>query len=153
MKEENLNYEYDGLRQSEPSNDVEEFNPETFGNNALAQVMDTCDVINKGVTTVADTVKYIANVNYEISKLDHQLEAFIAQTRSNLERFKTAMPVLERQLNNISGRIDRITDNIIMNTQAATLTEDAVKKHQLLIELLTNTNDSFNNMLVKMLAL
>lgn len=131
----------------------EVFDPATFGNNELTQIIDACDVISKSVTTVADTVKHIANIQYEIKKLDQQLEMFITTTNANLERFKTAIPVLDKQLTNISSRIDRITDSIILNTQTDTLTEDGVKKHQLLIELLSNTNDSFNNMLVRILAL
>lgn len=134
-------------------NSCEVFDPATFGNNELTQIIDACDVISKSVTTVADTVKHIANIQYEIKKLDQQLEMFITTTNANLERFKTAIPVLDRQLTNISSRIDRITDSIIQNTQTETLTEDGVKKHQLLIELLSNTNDSFNNMLVRILAL
>lgn len=134
-------------------NDYELLDPATFGEKELTQIVDVCDVINRSVTTVSDTMKHIANINFEIKKLDHQLEMFITSTNANLERFKTAIPVLDKQLTNISPRIDRITDSIIQNTQAETLTEDGVKKHQLLIELLSSTNDSFNNMLVRILSL
>lgn len=93
------------------------------------------------------------DVKLQIRKLDTQLEVFIVQTRSNLDRFKTAMPVLEKQLNSISARIDRITDSILTNTVANEVNENVLKKHQILLDLLANTNDCFNNMLMRILSL
>lgn len=130
-----------------------DFNPALFAEVEVAQIVAVCDTVCKSVTTVAETVKYIADVKLEISKLDHQLDAFIAQTNANLERFKTMAPLLDRQLTNISHRIDKITDNIIEQTKTADLSKDGMEKHKMLIDLLSTASDSFNNMLIRMLAL
>lgn len=134
-------------------NNVEAFNPETFGERAMEQMSDACDVISMSVTSVSDAIKHVADVRYQIAQLDHQLDQFIAQTNANLERFKTVIPVLDRQLTNISARIDHITDTVLQNTQGGEITEDSVKKHQMLLDLLSSTNDSFNNMLMRILSL
>lgn len=124
-----------------------------FADKTADTVGEACRTISGITCTISDTVKHIHNVKLEIKRLDTQLEAFIVQSQNNLERFKAAIPVLQQQLNNISSRIDRITDSILNNTTDQELTEDAVKKHHLLLDLLASTNDSFNNMLMRVIAL
>ena len=137
----------------ETANANELIDPTSFGNPELEQIMAVCNIIGDTVCTVAQTVQHIANIKLQIKELDARLEAFIAQTSANLERFKTAMPVLEGQLNNISSRLDRITDSIIAQTQNSEMSEDLMKKHSMMLDLLESTNNSFNNMLMRILAL
>lgn len=124
-----------------------------FGNPEIAVIENVIMLANNVVTSVTDVIKYTQDIKLQIKQLDVQLEKFIIETKSDLERFKSAIPVLEHQLNNISARIDRITDSIIANTEINDMNESTLKKHQLLLDLLANTNDSFNNMLVRILSL
>lgn len=156
-------YNYSFMENMESKNSMPSFkvtkstnevmDPSSFGNTELSQILDVCNIINNSVCTVAQTVQYIADIKVQIKELDAQLEAFLAQTSANLERFKTAMPVLEGQLNNISNRLDRITDSILTQTQNSEMSEDLMKKHSMMLDLLESTNNSFNNMLMRILAL
>lgn len=127
--------------------------PLAFGNAQIAVIENVVNLANNVVTSVTEIIKYTQDIKVQIKQLDIQLETFIVQTKSDLERFKSAIPILEHQLNTISARIDRITDSIITNTEANDMNDSTLKKHQLLLDLLASTNDSFNNMLVRILSL
>ena len=88
----------------------------------------------------------------EIAKLETQLDKFIVESNNNVERFKSAMPVLDGQLNRISGQIDRIIDALI-ETTTTSLDKKDLKRYSLLLEMLTSVKDSFNSILTKILTL
>lgn len=73
-------------------------------------------------------------------------------TNFKLERFRAAMPVLEKQLTSVSNRIDKITDSMITNVMDAK-DDLSIKKHEMLLSMLTDANNSFNNMLTKLINL
>lgn len=126
----------------------------SFGLSEVNLVETVCNTVNQVTCTITDAVKYVQNVKLEIKRLDTQLEQFITSTNANLERFKSAMPVLENQLNRISARIDRITETILLNTEKTQeIDNDTLKKHEMLLDLLESANNSFNNMLMRLLAL
>ena len=129
--------------------------------NQVAPIIDTVDdvamqiaaavnVVNNVTTSVTDTIKYIADVKVQLKRLDTELEAFIVQTNANLDRFKSAIPMLEKQLDKASNRIDKITDEALLHAKNCNMTEE-VKKHSLMIEMLSSANDSFNNLLMRIL--
>lgn len=131
--------------------------------NQVAPIIDTVDdvamqiaaavnVVNNVTTSVTDTIKYIADVKVQLKRLDAELEAFIVQTNANLDRFKSAIPMLEKQLDKASNRIDKITDEALLHAKNCNMTEE-VKKHSLMIEILSSANDSFNNLLMRILSL
>lgn len=117
------------------------------------QVASAVDVINNVTTSVTDTIKYIADVKVQLARLDNELEQFLAQTNANLERFKAAIPMLEKQLDKASDRIDRITDTALMHANNSEMSDDALKKHSLMIDMLESANESFNNLLMRILSL
>lgn len=123
----------------------------TFGNAELQNLNQVCDTVSKVTCTIAEAVKYVENVKLEIKRLDAQMQFFIAQTKANVEKFKTAMPVFESQLNNLSRQIDKITDAIIDNTRGSNMTKTDMQKQELLLNMLANVNDNFNNLLAKIL--
>ena len=131
--------------------------------NQVAPIIDTVDdvamqiaaavnVVNNVTTSVTDTIKYIADVKVQLKRLDTELEAFIVQTNANLDRFKSAIPMLEKQLDKASNRIDKITDEALLHAKNCNMTEE-VKKHSRMIEMLSSANDSFNNLLMRILSL
>lgn len=116
------------------------------------QIAAAVNVVNNVTTSVTDTIKYIADVKVQMKRLDTELEAFIVQTNANLDRFKSAIPMLEKQLDKASNRIDKITDEALLHAKNCNMTEE-VKKHSLMIEMLSSANDSFNNLLMRILSL
>lgn len=137
---------------SEEFDDYEEMSPMDFANNAMQRVSNIMDRATDITCTFAQVMNSANEMKLEIARLDNQLDAFIAQTDANLERFKRAAPILEKQLENASARIDRITDKILSNSDSD-LTPESLKKQSILIDMMTQANDSFNNMVIKLLTL
>ncbi len=120
---------------------------------AVASKMENAlTLVNSAACTIQDTVQIIANVKYDIAKLDHDLDMFIAESNTRLEKFKSAMPVLEKQLTKISDRIDNITNVMLTNIMNPN-DPNSVQKHSQMMDMLEGANDSFNNMLVKLITL
>lgn len=115
-------------------------------------IVATLSAVNNAITSVANTVQYAQMVKLEIARLETQLDQFIIQSNNNLERFKSAMPVLEGQLNRISARIDKITD-CLLETTSSSLEEKDLKRYSMQMDLLSSVNESFSSLLTKMLSL
>ncbi len=115
-------------------------------------IVATLSAVNNAITSVANTVQYAQAVKLEIARLETQLDQFIIQSNNNLERFKSAMPVLEGQLNRISARIDKITD-CLLETTSSSLEEKDLKRYSMQMDLLSSVNESFSSLLTKMLSL
>ena len=132
--------------------DYEELSPMEFANTAMQRVSNIMDRVTDISCSFAQVMSSANEMKMEIARLDHQLDAFIAQTNANLERFKRAAPILEKQLENASARIDRITDKILSNSDSD-LSPESLQKQSVLIDMMTQANDSFNNMVMKLLTL
>ena len=117
------------------------------------QIAAAVNVVNNVTTSVTDTIKYIADVKVQLKRLDTELEAFIVQTNANLDRFKSAIPMLKKLLDKAASRIDKITVEALLHAKNCNMTEEELKKHSLMIEMLSSANDSFNNLLMRILSL
>lgn len=111
-------------------------------NNSLLLLDNISDNLNNSVQIISDTV-------YRISQLDHQLDAMLAQMDVDLEKYKAIVPIVERQLNNISERIDRITDSLLARQEG--LSESDLQQKSMLLDMLSQANESFNNMIMRLL--
>lgn len=149
---ESLKENLPAVTNEEEFDDYEEMSPMEFANNAMQRVSNIMDRATDITCTFAQVMNSANEMKMEIARLDHQLDAFIAQTDANLERFKRAAPILEKQLENASARIDRITDKILSNSDSD-LTPESLQKQSILIDMMTQANDSFNNMVMKLLTL
>lgn len=123
-----------------------------FGTDIVNRIDNSYQMIASITTSVTDMVKYTQKIKYDIAKLDHELDKFIVSSNTSLEKFKSAMPVLESQLTRISNRIDMITNVMLQNVMNAKDPE-SIQKHEKMMEMLTEANNSFNNMLVKLIGL
>ncbi len=121
-------------------------------NVVATKVENALTVINSVGCTIKDTVQIIETVKYDIAKLDHDLDMFLAESNTRLEKFKLAMPILEKQLTLISNRIDNITNTMLTNVMDPK-DPNSVQKHSQMMDMLNSANDSFNNMLVKLITL
>ena len=97
-----------------------------------------------------ETVQALANMNVEIERMDHQLEAFMAETGAKLEKFKVQAPIMETMLDKASDRLDKITEKVLALSDDST-DEIKMKRQQQLMEQLNKANDNFNNMIMKLM--
>lgn len=126
--------------------------PEEFGNGAMQAVDDSLQFLNNTVTSVREFAMTCQKVKLEVAKMDHDLDIFIQQSNSNLARFQSALPVLDSKLTAISERIDHITDKMLDNAMDAD-SEASIQRHRQMLDMLTMANESFNNMLAKLISL
>jgi len=114
-------------------------------NNMLAMVTNTA-------TSLADTAVAIKQANLEMARLETQLDMFICNAQTNLEKFKSTIPMLERQLDRAADRIEKITDKILDKTDES-LTDENLQKQSMLLDALNQHNQTFNNILMKLITM
>ena len=124
------------------------------------QIFNECTDRVNNVLTLASAVsgdvtkmaQIASDLKREIALMDHQLEAFIVDKRCNLEKFKKVVPIIERQLDRVSDRMDIITIQL-MNSNFGALDANSIKQRELLINMLIQQSENFNNMIVKLLSI
>jgi len=129
-----------------------ESNPQASVNNALMKIDSVCNLVNNVTSTFSDTLCAINNTKMEITKMEHALEKYINDSQVSLEKFKSVAPILSAQLENASKRIDKITDTILSSSNNE-LTEENLRKQSALVDLLNASNNTFNNLLVKLITI
>jgi len=127
-------------------------NPEERVNNALSKIDSVCGLVGNLSSSFSETALAIANTKTEIARLENELDRFIAESQVSLEKFKAVAPILSTQLENASKRIDKITDTILSSSNDS-LSEESLKKQNALVDLLNTSNDTFNNLLVKLITI
>lgn len=132
--------------------DDREFDPQSFGNGALQTIDHSMEIFNSVTSSVKECVLASQNVKMEIARMEHDLDKFIVQSDNQLEKFKSALPVLDAQLTRVSERIDRITDRMLDHDMDAS-SPNSIQKHQVMLETLNSASDSFNNLLSKLISL
>ena len=85
-----------------------------------------------------------------VEQIEAELEAFKTATGAKLEKFKLQVPILDKQMDKISDRIDMITERILSLTDDD-MSEETLKKQSLLMDTLSNFSVSFNNLVMKLM--
>ena len=116
----------------------------------IEKIDNTISDIKSLSSDVKETVQALANMNVEIERMDHQLEAFMAETGAKLEKFKVQAPIMEKMLDKASDRLDKITEKVLALSDDST-DEIKMKRQQQLMEQLNKANDNFNNMIMKLM--
>lgn len=129
-----------------------EFDPDNFGERTLMVVDNSLKVLNSVSSSVKECVVASKMVEAEIARMNSDLDKFIIQSDSSLTKFKGALPILDRQLNKVSDRIDKITDQMLGNSMDPTSAQ-SIQKHQMMMDMLTKASDSFNDLLAKLINL
>jgi len=132
--------------------EVIQVNPESSVNSAMAKIDSVCGLVSNVTSRLSDTMLAVANTKLEIARMENDLDRFIAESQVSLEKFKAVAPILSTQLENASKRIDKITDTILSSSNDS-LSEESLKKQSALVDLLNTSNDTFNNLLVKLIAI
>jgi hypothetical protein len=94
---------------------------------SVTNIRETAQEINAGINRageIVDTVSTLWNCTLEtyyavkeldvlMKQMDCTLEMYLQDTAISLEKFKTSAPILEKQIDKISDRIDRILDKAL----------------------------------------
>lgn len=117
---------------------------------ATELMMASLDKVSTMSSDIDDMVHAIANMRVAVKQIDAQLDAFKAATGAKLDKFKLQVPILDKQMDKISDRIDKITDKILSLTDDD-MSEQTLKKQSVLMDALSNFNDSFNNLVMRLM--
>lgn len=93
----------------------------------------------------------VTNLQYDIKLMDNQLDNYIAKLQYDLDEFNKLAPIVEKQLQNISSRMDIILNRLI-HSDFSSLDKADVEMRQQLIQLISDQNDSFCNMFIKLMT-
>ena len=113
-------------------------------------MMTSLDKVNNISSNINDMVHTLANMHVAVEQIEAELEAFKTSTGAKLEKFKLQVPILDKQMDKISDRIDMITERILSLTDDD-MSEETLKKQSLLMDTLSNFSVSFNNLVMKLM--
>ena len=113
-------------------------------------MMTSLDKVNNISSNINDMVHTLANMHVAVAQIEAELEAFKTATGAKLEKFKLQVPILDKQMDKISDRIDMITERILSLTDDD-MSEETLKKQSLLMDTLSNFSVSFNNLVMKLM--
>ena len=113
-------------------------------------MMTSLDKVNNISSNINDMVHTLANMHVAVEQIEAELEAFKTATGAKLEKFKLQVPILDKQMDKISDRIDMITERILSLTDDD-MSEETLKKQSLLMDTLSNFSVSFNNHVMKLM--
>ena len=113
-------------------------------------MMTSLDKVNNISSNINDMVHTLANMHVAVEQIEAELEAFKTATGAKLEKFKLQVPILDKQMDKISDRIDMITERILSLTDDDR-SEETLKKQSLLMDTLSNFSVSFNNLVMKLM--
>ena len=119
-------------------------------NSAADRVLTSLESISSISTDLTDMMHTFANMQIGIKQITAELDAFKTATGAKLDKFKLQVPILDKQMDRISNRIDQITDKILALTDDD-MSEQTLKKQATLMNMLSNFNDSFNNLVMRLM--
>lgn len=119
-------------------------------NSAADRVLTSLESISSISTDLTDMMHTFANMQIGIKQINAELDAFKTATGAKLDKFKLQVPILDKQMDRISNRIDQITDKILALTDDD-MSEQTLKKQATLMNMLSNFNDSFNNLVMRLM--
>ncbi len=80
---------------------------------AVGEVKEVVDNVSVLWNCTLDTIKAVKELDVLMKQMDVNLEMYINDTNISLEKFKTSAPILEKQLDKISDRIDKVLDKAL----------------------------------------
>lgn len=102
------------------------------------------------IQNTATIMKNIKEINYEIKKLDAQLTVFITTQQTNLAKFQTKAKLIEKQLDALNNRIDKLLDKIL-EIDINTTNPEVIKFRGEMIAQIREWSDSINAQIFKLL--
>ncbi|MCX7735977.1 MAG: hypothetical protein N2319_04630 [Candidatus Kapabacteria bacterium] len=99
-----------------------------------------------------DTVRAVKEIDLIMKQMDVNLEMYLKDSQISLEKFKTNAPILEKQLDNISNRIDKILDKALaIDSKNCELIDLELRSK--LITQVRDWSDHLSSMMMKLMSL
>lgn len=123
---------------------------------SIAQANDkfegTKDLVLNLVDKGGEIVKHYKEIDLAIKKIDAQVELMVLDYDFRIEKFKTALPVIENQLTKFSNQMDILLEKILdMDPYSRDL--NYIRTRTELISILKGTSETLSNMFFKVITL
>ncbi len=82
-------------------------------NNAMNTTLEVVNNVSTLFNCAMDTYKTVKEIDFLMKQMDVSLEKYLIDSNVSLEKFRTNAPIVEKQLDNISNRIDKILDKAL----------------------------------------
>ena len=121
----------------------------------IEAVNDTLIKLNGLITTtttgIANIVQITGNVKIAMQSLENEMEQFRINAQKDAYLYEKSLPMWEQQLNRIQDRIDKVMDRVL-SSESSDFSETAIQRQNMLMDVLTEVNGSFNAMVMKLMT-
>ena len=136
----NVNTHNDGFSNNDMPIVYEEINDMGF------DMVEALDIASASVESIT---KVVADMNVKIAEVRAQVEIFSKMMDTDLEKYKQRLPILEKQLDRASKRIDNLVDKILDDNSP--MTTEYLQKQSILLEALTKMSSDYNSIIASLL--
>lgn len=110
---------------------------------------DTVEALDIASASVESITKVVADMNVQIAEVRAQVEIFSKMMDTDLEKYKQRLPIMEKQLDRASKRIDNLVDKILDDNSP--MTTEYLQKQSILLEALTKMSSDYNSIIASLL--
>ena len=142
------------------SKDINDFNLPAEAESSLSEialddsgfpvenVIDSFEAIQDITKNVCNAITSWKQIDYEMHKMDVTFNTFMAKLDFDLDRYKTSIPVVERQLSFVNDQISKILNHVLsMNAE----TEVEMQMKMRMLESSEKYLDKLSTMMMKLI--
>lgn len=108
-------------------------------------------LITNTTSGIANIVQIAGEVKIAVQSLENEMEKFRINAQKDAYLYEKSLPMWEQQLNRIQDRIDKAMDRIL-SFDPSDFSEAAIQRQNMFMDVLTEVNDSFNAMVMKLMT-
>ncbi len=120
--------------------------------NALSTTQEIVDTVSTIFECAMETRIAIKELDVVLKQMDLSVEKDINDSNISLEKFKTTAPILAKHLDDISNRMDKILDHVLL-IDPKTCGEDDLKLRTKLIDMVNDNSNKISNLLLQLMSL
>lgn len=121
----------------------------------IGKVNETLTILDSMITNtttgIANIVQITSSVKIAMQSLENEMEQFRINAQKDAYLYEKSLPMWEQQLNRIQDRIDKVMDRVL-SSESSDFSETAIQRQNMLMDVLTEVNDSFNTMVMKLMT-
>lgn len=110
--------------------------------------------LNITVTTVCSTIEDIkrisADVELEISRMDHMIDSLMIKANRDIELYKISIPTLNKQFDSVQTRLDTLMGRAL-DMVSTDFSENALARSEFAMKLIEQVNDTLNRLIEKLI--
>lgn len=120
--------------------------------NAVNDTLHNLDVLIGNATTgITNIVQATSEVKIAMQSLENEMERFRISAQKDAYLYEKSLPMWEKQMDRIQDRIDKAMDRVL-SLDLGDFSEANVQRQNMFMDVLTEVNNSFNSMVMKLMT-